>query len=304
MTAPPESVERCKLCGSVDTYVYMQGIHDCEDTKVIECCDCDVQFLSPMMSDDAEQLYYKNYYAQQRDRHGGEVTLQNILDKSFEYYSEYLDTYEKYISNSNNILEIGSGVGGFLKFLSKTSRSKKRVVSIERSESNLAFLKERFADVSFFSDIKEVLNKEMFDMILGVAVFEHIRKPLEFLGVLERYLKPNGIIMLEMPNKREPLIELYQIDEFKKFNYQKQHYFTYSERALEWLAGKAGLTVEGFYYHQVYGLENHISWLKNRRPCDYSMFTSFFSRETLRNYKSDLIRAKRTDVIGVIYKNA
>ena len=66
------------------------------------------------------------------------------------------------------------------------------------------------------------------------------------------------------------------LEEFKKFTYMKQHYYTFTEQAFHLLAGRTGLKVSKFNYMQVWGLDNQLSWLRHKRPRDFSVLPVFF----------------------------
>lgn len=291
----------CPICSCLETRMYMRGIFDCDQSEVWECSHCGVQFLHPMMEEEEEKQYYKDYYRSQKKRFIRMPNLENIQKERYQYFTEYKKNYIHYVKNAKTILEVGSGAGSFLQLL-KDDFKKKDVSFTEKSETNLEYLKKTFKAFSGFSDT-EAINHREYDLIVGIAVFEHQRFPLEFLNKLKGLTKTNGYIILEMPNRLEPLIEIYGLEEFKRFNYQKSHYFTYSKETLKILAKQAGFMIEKLYYNQQYGLDNHISWLMHRRAMECKNYLKIFSKTTLQNYKNDLIENQTSDVIGVILKN-
>ena len=297
-----KAVKECPLCRSAHTRLYLHGIYDCDKTNVCECRDCDLLYLDPIMSQQEEAEYYLDYYKSQQARYNRETMIQEMQEKSLAYFLEYKNRYAPYIESAGEILEIGSGSGGLLRFI-KNEFPQKIVTAVEKSEVNLNFLRISLPEYECIRNLDEV-KACCFDLICGIAVFEHLRDPLSYLKLLKTKLTEKGRIILEMPNKMEPLIEIFNIKEFKVFNFQKQHYFTYSEKPLKILAQKTGLEIESFYYNQQYGLDNHISWLIHRQVRDFSQYTQLFTPATLKSYKNDLIHNKTTDVIGVVLKNA
>ena len=105
-----------------------------------------------------------------------------------------------------------------------------------------------------------------------------------------------------MPNKYTPLVHVYNLDEFQKFTYMKQHYYTFSEKSFEVLALKAGAAVAEFEYLQAWGLDNTLSWLRYRKPRNFWQLTKILSQETLWSYKEDMRKNKTTDLIFVTLK--
>jgi 2-polyprenyl-3-methyl-5-hydroxy-6-metoxy-1,4-benzoquinol methylase len=295
----------CPICNSNSSFMFLKGVFDCDDTKVIECNDCGLQFLDPIMTEAEEEIYYKDYYYSQKKRYFEEVDLQTIQQNSLKNYLKYQDLYNSLLSKSKKILEIGSGTGGFLKFV-KENYPDKSLSSIEISEANLEFLNNEnlnnFSDINFYSDIQQVEGQK-FDLIFGYGVLEHVRNPKEFLTSLKKLLKDqNSKIALNIPNKFSALVYLYKSEEYKKFTYMKQHYHTFSEKSLEILAHQIGCQVECYNYLQVWGLDNTISWLQNGKPQESNKYANIFSKKTLDSYSNDLIKNKITDLVMIVLK--
>lgn len=289
----------CPVCGSLKITFYMGGIFDSDATDVLECADCGLQFLDPMMTDEEEADYYNDYYEKQRTRHFKDMTLPDIRERAFRFYEKYSDVYIPLVSGKANVLELGSGSGGFLQFL-KLHNKEAGVTAVERCGANRDFLFKDFGDFRILEDLSLLNGSGGFDLVAAFGIFEHIKKGKEFLLSIKGLLKDGGTLAMNIPNKRNPLIDFYKVEEFRKFSYMRQHYYTYTEKSLGILAERAGFRVEGFNYMQVWGLDNHLSWLINRRPHDFSRFTELLSAPTLQSYDSDLIRKKMTDLMMVV----
>ena len=72
--------------------------------------------------------------------------------------------------------------------------------------------------------------------------------------------------MIEIPVLTDPLLKLYELQEFSDFYFQPQHPYVYSASSLEKVLLNNGYKICATKPFQRYGLENHLSWLKNRRP--------------------------------------
>jgi cyclopropane fatty-acyl-phospholipid synthase-like methyltransferase len=298
----------CPVCNSEDTFLFMKGIFDSEDTEVIECNLCGVQFLFPMMSDNEEEEYYRNYYEGQKIRHYRDFTLSDLQQNALKQYEKYFNNYYDLIKDADSILEIGSGTGGFLNFINKYAANKK-IVSVERSESNLEFLKDTrlndFSNVTILDNLNKLGNQTKFDAIIVFNVLEHVKEPVPFLNSLSPFLKnENSLMAFTIPNTKNPLVNVYGLESFRKFIYMLQHCYTFSEKSLVILAGKAGLKVKAINYLQVWGLDNHLSWLRYNKPKDFSFYTNLLSKETMDNYDSDLIANKTTDAIMAVFQKS
>lgn len=289
----------CPVCDAQDIRLFMTGIFDSDMTKVMECARCGMQFLDPLMTEQEEADYYEGYYRKQQTRHFKEMDLASLQLRAYEHYEMYRAIYLELISGCKSILEIGSGTGGFLKFVRQYS-PQTRLVAIERCSENVDFIKLCFGDRVAVLDSLGKVQDAQFDCIVAFGVFEHVRDSRGFLASLRGRLSDKGRLALNVPNKAHALVYAYDLEEFKKFTYMKQHYFTFSEQAFNLLAEQAGLRMEKFNYMQVWGLDNHLSWLRYKKPRDFSDITSLLSRQTLESYNNDLIERKMTDLMMAV----
>lgn len=292
-------MKTCPVCDAKNIQLFMTGIFDSDTTKVMECPQCGMQFLDPLMTEQEEADYYEGYYRKQQTRHFKVMDLAGLQQRAYEHYEQYRDIYLELISGCESILEIGSGTGGFLKFVMQYSQEA-RLVAVERCSENADFIKQCFGDrVKVLGCLDEVQGVK-FDCIGAFGVFEHVRDSCGFLANLRGCLSDKGRLALNVPNKAHALVYAYDLEEFKKFTYMKQHYFTFTERAFQILAEQAGYSVDRFNYMQVWGLDNHLSWLRYKKPRNFIEISRFLSRETVDSYNRDLIAKKMTDLFMAV----
>jgi hypothetical protein len=129
-------------------------------------------------------------------------------------------------------------------------------------------------------------------------VFEHIRKPVEFLNTCKSLLNKEGRILIEVLCSDDPLITLYNCEEFKDFVFQPMHPMIYNEKSLDYVFNKSVLKKEEVIYYQRYGLENHLSWFKNKKSGGDVKLTELFENNI--EYKNKLEDIKKTDTIFYI----
>jgi cyclopropane fatty-acyl-phospholipid synthase-like methyltransferase len=260
-----------------------------------------MQFLDPLMTEQEEVEYYEGYYRKQQTRHFKTMDLAGLQQRAYEHYEQYRAIYLELIAGCESILEIGSGTGGFLKFVRQYSPDT-RLVAVERCSENVDFIKQCFGEKVDVLDSLDEMRGVKFDCIGAFGVFEHVRNSRDFLVNLRGCLSDQGRLALNVPNKAHALVYAYDLEEFKKFTYMKQHYFTFTEHAFNLLAGQTGLSVEKFNYMQVWGLSNHLSWLRYKKPRDFSDITSLLSPLTIESYNSDLIQRKMCDLMMAVLR--
>lgn len=168
--------------------------------------------------------------------------LQNISSSAgtSERKAAYLKhNFGSLISKGAEVLEIGPGIGDFLKFA--LERGVSTIDVIDRDEGVLGYVAERFpvrrkwrAEAEHLFSLEKELGS--YDAIFLLQVMEHIRKDavVPFLQTLYRHLKPGGHIIITVPNGGNPLGLVERYSDFT-------HESLYSENSLREIVGIAGL---------------------------------------------------------------
>ncbi len=109
------------------------------------------------------------------------------------------DLLERIATDAKSILEFGCGEGVLGEALKKRQRC--RVVGIELDRDAAAKAKKRMDDV-YCGDVREVvaLIHEEFEWIVGGDIVEHLEEPWSFVADLRRISKPDGRLLLSIPN--------------------------------------------------------------------------------------------------------
>jgi 2-polyprenyl-3-methyl-5-hydroxy-6-metoxy-1,4-benzoquinol methylase len=110
-----------------------------------------------------------------------------------------LDLLDRIDPGAKSILEFGCGEGSLGEALKK--RQKCRVVGIEIDRDAAARAKKRMDDV-YCGDAREIVEliHEEFEWIVGGDIVEHLNEPWSFLSDLRRISKPDGHLLLSIPN--------------------------------------------------------------------------------------------------------
>ena len=131
-------------------------------------------------------------------------------------------------------------------------------------------------------------------------VFEHILDPYEFLGKCQKLLGDQGVIIIEVPHVEDPLLSIYNLNEYKDFYFQPMHPYVYSAKALQYVFRQSGFQEVEKIFFQRYGLDNHLAWLVNKKVGGNKYFSSLFADN--ETYKESLVEAQKTDTIFFIAK--
>jgi len=194
-----ETLSNCPICNSSQFAPFISCIDHTvsrETYTIVQCNSCGFKFTNPRPEESKLGDYYKSedYISHSNTKKG----LVNFLYQTVRKYTllKKLQLVSKYY-RTGKILDIGSGTGDFL----RTMKSAKwETIGIEPSESTRKFAIKNYAlDVRNESDLG-LLESNSFDVISMWHVLEHVPNLNARLEDLFRLLKPNGLIIIAVPN--------------------------------------------------------------------------------------------------------
>lgn len=282
----------CPICSSEDVVLFHDVVWQMPEGRVFRCSHCEAAFLVPMMSDAEEQAFYQSYNEHVRAR-GVMVSHdpQELHERSRTVAVQRLAVINRYFTDAEKVLEIGSATGAFLELLNG-----KMCCCVEPDPENRAFA-QQFVQRAY-SRLEDISTEESFDVICLFHVFEHIKKPDSFLRTCARLLKESGWLIIEVPCLEDPLITLYDCKEFKDFYFQPMHPFVYNPKTLRYLFRQGAFKEQELIYYQRYGLDNHLAWLSRKKPGGDPLLSSLFADN--EKYRQVLVAHHRTDTLFYI----
>ena len=107
--------------------------------------------------------------------------------------------------NSKTICDVGSGYGFFL---DEAQYRRYDVFGIEPSQVLASHGIKKYKLSIFIGNLKEYIfgKPKQFDIVTCIHVIEHVSNPKEFITLLLKLVKPNGILFLETPNSDSHLL--------------------------------------------------------------------------------------------------
>lgn len=201
------SIEQCNMCGSGhDRHKVLgkrlnssQGKNPCKKagitTTVIRCIDCGLVFCNPIPIPENIQDHY--------GIPAEEYWLRHQLEEDFSRFLPELQLVKSYVSfkPSMRSLEIGAGHGVFMKACLEAGFD---AYGCEPSEP---FYKRLIEKMNFRKDRLHLGKVEscefpdnFFDFISFKAVLEHLYDPSLAITRCLKWLKPGGIICIEVPS--------------------------------------------------------------------------------------------------------
>ena len=206
------------------------------------------------------------------------VDLEDLLDTQRRYKK-----FEQFITNKN-ICDFGCGEGNFLRV------SKPFVKSLVGIELQKNFSDEINNDgIKCISKLDELI--EPIDTFFLFHCLEHLQNPSIILKEIHHNLKSNGEgkIIVEVPHAKDFLLQHLELESFKNFTLWSQHLILHTRESLNLMlvdAGFKNIHIEGV---QRYGLANHLTWLKDKKPGGHKNFLSIIETENLKNSYADAL---------------
>ena len=230
--------------------------------KVVQCINCSLVSLENP-TDDLIDYSGTEYRSQHGPILGKKISEKEMFDIQMQFQQERFEHVKNLLNSTSKVLEIGCSTGHFL-FTIKDHVSE--TVGIELDQSHARFARENCNLNVYEQPINETtIEKNYFDVIFMFQVLEHIPNPIEFLSSCKDYLKPGGIIYIEVPNINEALLSIYEIPTYQKFYYRLPHVYYYSESTLQKILERAGF-VGTTKTIQEYTVFNQLHWILTGKP--------------------------------------
>ncbi len=220
----------CNLCDSTSFAVLSNKGRDGEYLRTVICQDCGLVWSDPFPIDPTH--YYQKDY---RILYKG--TYSPKIKHIYRAAQVALDRYQRlktYLTDKQNVLEIGSGGGEFSYLLVQKGF---QVTAIEPNEGYGNYSKEQYGinvQIGFTQNLD--FPEQSFDFITMSHVLEHVDNPTQVLKKLNGWLKTEGTLALEVPNVEA-------ICQSPKNTFHAAHLFNFNQATLALLVEKAGFAV-------------------------------------------------------------
>lgn len=229
-TAQALSPIPCNLCGSREILVLANRSRSGKPLRTVICPKCGLVRSDPLphnpreFYEDAYRLSYKGAYAP-KPKHifrAGKVAL-----------SRYRKI-EQLLKKPLVILDVGSGGGEFSYLLHAKGHTVKGI------EPNKGYAEYSILEyglnvqLGFIQDA--LLPEADFDLITIWHVLEHTENPCAVLSKLHTLLKPQGILVIEVPNVEA-------ICQSPKSTFHEAHIFNFNTATLQKMTEKVGFSV-------------------------------------------------------------
>lgn len=175
------------------------------------------------------------YYAREyrRDYHGEFVPSPRRVLREWQRGRRMVRRLRPHLPPGARVFEIGAGMGCTVKNLELAGY---QAGGIEPGEGFLQFANQHLHARIEAGELADVRAEGEFDAVLLIHVLEHLRSPREALARMRRMLRPDGLLVIEVPNVAAP-----HASPGKLFHFA--HIYNFTPRTLEALANVTGFAV-------------------------------------------------------------
>ncbi len=254
----------CLLCNKNTKKIITNRLRDGEKRNVYYCKKCELGMLDDNQSETGlKNFYNKDYrtkFKPKLDKASNPEELFNIYSN---FQGERINRIRKFLNKKMKLLEIGCSTGMFLFQVKKYVRE---IIGIDYDSKAAGFASKICGCPVFNINIEETgLSEQTFDIICVFQTLEHVKNPLEFLMRVKKYLKPEGMIYIEVPNLQDALIHAYNLPNHYNFYFHSAHLWYFSAKSLNILMKEAGFKGRVFFT-QDYNILNHMYWINVDAP--------------------------------------
>ncbi|OGJ16579.1 MAG: hypothetical protein A2632_00770 [Candidatus Pacebacteria bacterium RIFCSPHIGHO2_01_FULL_46_16] len=231
--------------------------------------------------------YYKH---QQQFLYWGSADRADAIKKTHQDDSRRAKDFLDIIQNKK-YLDVGTGNGGILDLLGDEAALAEAVEPQDVVRKTLHEL-----GYTVYPRLQAVPT-DTYDVLSMFHVLEHILEPILLLKEAYSALKKHGTIIVEVPHACDALIDLYKLDEFKKFTFWSEHLLLHTETTLTTFLEAAGFSNIEIIYQQRYPLSNHLYWLRHKKPGGQDIWNCINTPQLNDAYQQRLKELQLTDTI-------
>jgi 2-polyprenyl-3-methyl-5-hydroxy-6-metoxy-1,4-benzoquinol methylase len=180
----------CRLCMSDQYKVITHKASSAIVYPIVRCKSCGLYYTRIQPSDHEFESVYEGF------DHGHEKQWDEFQDR---FNSRVLWLVRKRLNSSGKLLDLGAGAG---KFLKSAQAAGFEVTGVEPIAGACKAAKQKYGIDLINSTLEAYLksNRQRYDVITLLNVFEHLADPLEVLRLVYEHLNRDGLCVVVVPN--------------------------------------------------------------------------------------------------------
>jgi 2-polyprenyl-3-methyl-5-hydroxy-6-metoxy-1,4-benzoquinol methylase len=233
-----ERISKCPVCEKEEFGLFLNCLDytvSRETFSIVQCNSCNFKFTNPR----PETSILGNYYNSD-DYISHSNTSKGFVNTAYQTIRKYtllkkLQLISKFYK-TGNLLDIGCGTG---EFLNTCKNAKWKTVGIEPDNKTREIASQKYSlEIYPENQLKDFKN-ESFEIITMWHVLEHVPLLNERIEELKRLIKPNGIIIIAVPNCNSKDAQIYK-EHWAAYDVPR-HLYHFTPHTLEHIFKKHGL---------------------------------------------------------------
>ena len=222
----------CVVCGGSETEIVSRRDRHGRPLITVLCGGCGLLRNDPVPSQEELDRFYRRDY--RREYKGASEPRLRQVWRNFDRLTGHVRAFEDIYARGGEWLDLGAGSGEF-SFLA--GRMGARVIPVEPNQGYAAYC-QRVLDLAVQAKTLEDCDfaPGSFDLIRLSHVLEHMRDPVAALKRLRGWLRPGGVLYIEVPD-----IEADASNKLQGRMFHYGHIHNFNPVTLRHVAGRAGL---------------------------------------------------------------
>lgn len=245
----------CRICGGTEHELVCDRIRGGIQCRVMRCTSCGVAVLEDRFFTPEELAkQYSTTYA-------FSPSQGSLIGTEWSSYGHYLRRIaDRLDPATTRLMEIGAGPGHFVGMVKDKV---KEVVAVELNASQADHCRRTHGVTVHDRPIEDLSYGAEFDVVCMFSVLEHIPDPHAFLRKAMEFVRPGGVLFIEVPNIADPLLAVYDVPSYAESYFRPVHLFNFGRTSLSALLTGAGFAKYAIDTGQCYSLGNHLHWAAN-----------------------------------------
>lgn len=233
MSPPVRAFNCCPVCQCQEGIVLSEWSRDGAPLKTVLCIECSMARTDPMPSDEElRDFYHEEYRVSYK---GVLVPAKKHVLRAARLAKQRLDVILPHLAANERLLDVGAG-GGELVALALVAGLQARGVEPHAGYANYASTQLGLpVECGTWQQVQVAAGS--LNAVTLFHVLEHLPDPLACVQAVTAWLRPGGILVVEVPNLLAPLGS-------KRRRFHRAHLLHFSQETLERVVRSAQLEIE------------------------------------------------------------